>query len=218
MSIHVRGEVKDLNEFETLFYDYQNKKVKPRCRQWTPVKSEWVNFKCGFQSYKRTPQKHVLLLHGPPRTGKTCMALAFANSANCDLYVMPRFQADQNGEWLDEKPAVLLWGEFDLVHNLNVTDNAFTAVVRSILDGYRLTNFVMFLTTNYPEKLCPITVALGRVDSRLEIGWATEKMKLDALAEHPESPYTMSDFEGQMTMTGGSSFLGLKKAPVKIRD
>lgn len=176
-----------------------------------------------FASYKFRPHKHVVLLSGPPGTGKTCTAAMMARHFKANLYCLPPPFKGTKKVWSEDDdnnvptsfvdtlstlifgivtPAVILWDEFDLVHSSGEDeDKPFISLVRSFLNGELIKNIVVILTTNNPDRLCPIMTRPGRVDTHLKIGLASSEIMQRAAHDYerpdmkiPTEPMAMSEF------------------------
>jgi mitochondrial chaperone BCS1 len=130
------------------------------------------------------PYRRGYLLHGPPGTGKTTLVLAAAGELKLSVAVLTlsnRLMSDESLRALvDALPAatILLIEDVDCVLKEKRETNDVTRVTLSgllnALDGVSSREGrVLFLTTNHPERLDPALVRPGRVDRKVELGYAT---------------------------------------------
>ena len=130
------------------------------------------------------PYRRGYLLHGPPGTGKTTLVLALAGELKLSVAVLSlssRLMSDEAlRSLIDALPVatLLLIEDVDCVFKDQRTTNGETGVTLSgllnALDGVSSREGrVLFLTTNHPEKLDPALVRPGRVDRKVELGYAT---------------------------------------------
>lgn len=129
------------------------------------------------------------LLYGPPGTGKTSLVAAIANELGKSLHVINLrndvYSANILSEIFDRfsgdivvvediDPDLLGYGEKptflpDKTPGFNFSD------ILNCLDGLvSVNNRYIVFTTNYPEKLPIDLIRPGRIDLKLEIGYATK--------------------------------------------
>jgi chaperone BCS1 len=130
------------------------------------------------------PYRRGYLLHGPPGTGKTTLVLALAGELKLSVAVLSlssRLMSDDAlRSMIDALPVatLLLIEDVDCVFKDQRKTTNETGVTLSgllnALDGVSSREGrVLFLTTNHPEKLDPALVRPGRVDRKVELGYAT---------------------------------------------
>jgi mitochondrial chaperone BCS1 len=130
------------------------------------------------------PYRRGYLLYGPPGTGKTTLVLALAGELKLSVAVLSlsnRFMSDDSLRALiNELPVatVILIEDVDCVFKERRTTTTDTGVTLSgllnALDGVSSREGrVLFLTTNHPERLDPALIRPGRVDRKIELGYAT---------------------------------------------
>src|SRR6516162_2104500 len=130
------------------------------------------------------PYRRGYLLHGPPGTGKTTLVLALAGELKLSVAVLSlssRLMSDEAlRSMIDALPVatLLLIEDVDCVFKDQRNTTSETGVTLSgllnALDGVSSREGrVLFLTTNHPEKLDPALVRPGRVDRKVELGYAT---------------------------------------------
>ena len=130
------------------------------------------------------PYRRGYLLHGPPGTGKTTLVLALAGELNipvATLNLSNRLMSDESLRALiDGLPAaaLLLIEDIDCAfkdwRNTAAAAGVTLSGLLNALDGVSSRNGrVLFLTTNHPERLDPALLRPGRVDRKIELGYAT---------------------------------------------
>ncbi len=129
------------------------------------------------------PYRRGYLLHGPPGTGKTTLVLALAGELKlpvATLNLSNRLLTDESLRALiDSLPAaaLLLVEDIDCAFKDWRSTAAASGVTLSgllnALDGVSSRDGrVLFLTTNHPERLDPALLRPGRVDRKIELGFA----------------------------------------------
>ena len=130
------------------------------------------------------PYRRGYLLHGPPGTGKTTMVLALAGELKLSVAALSLSSKLMSDEALralvDALPVatLLLIEDVDCVFKEERLTDTHTGVTLSgllnALDGVSSRDGrVLFLTTNHPERLDPALIRPGRVDRKVELGFAT---------------------------------------------
>lgn len=129
------------------------------------------------------PWRRGYLLYGPPGTGKTSLVTALASELHlnvCTLSLASPIVTDEKIHTLlaaVPQRSVLLIEDVDAF--FRERDAAHTQVRLSFsgflnaLDGVATQEgTVLFMTTNHLERLDPALIRAGRIDSRIELGWA----------------------------------------------
>ncbi len=130
------------------------------------------------------PYRRGYLLHGPPGTGKTTTVLALAGELKLSLAVLSlsnRLMGDESLlATVNALPAatILLIEDVDCVFKNPRTTESNVGVTLSgllnALDGVSSRDGrILFMTTNHPERLDPALLRPGRVDRKIELGFAT---------------------------------------------
>jgi chaperone BCS1 len=130
------------------------------------------------------PHRRGYLLHGPPGNGKTTLVLAAAGELSLSVAVLSLsnrlLSDDALRSLVDALPpaTLLLIEDVDCVFKTQRTTTEQTGVTLSgllnALDGVSSREGrVLFLTTNYPDRLDPALIRPGRVDRKIELGHAT---------------------------------------------
>jgi mitochondrial chaperone BCS1 len=130
------------------------------------------------------PYRRGYLLYGPPGTGKTTMVLALAGELKLSVAVLSLSNKTMGDEALrslvDDLPSatLLLIEDIDCVFKDHRSTEIHTGVTLSgllnALDGVSSRDGrVLFMTTNHPERLDAALIRPGRVDRKIELGFAT---------------------------------------------
>jgi transitional endoplasmic reticulum ATPase len=148
------------------------------------------------------PPKGVLL-HGPPGTGKTRLAMAVANESDAQFFTIngPEIMGSAYGE--SEKrlrdvfeeaqraaPAIIFIDEIDSIapKRGNVTGEAekrLVAQLLTLMDGlHSRSNLVVIAATNRPEAIDEALRRPGRFDREIVIGVPDEQGRREILAIH----------------------------------
>jgi chaperone BCS1 len=129
------------------------------------------------------PYRRGYLLHGPPGTGKSSLVSALAGHLRRRLYVLnlnsvalsTNGLCDAMGELGPN--AIVLLEDVDVacadVGTMQASKLTFAELLNA-LDGVSAhQGHVVFLTTNHVERLDPALIRPGRIDIRVELGYAT---------------------------------------------
>lgn len=138
------------------------------------------------------PYRRGYLLHGPPGCGKSSLIRALAGALSVDIYVINLSSKVLNDELLAELMrdvpyhSFLLFEDVDSIFQSEVGSESganydlvptcaitFGGLLNAIDGVASQEGRLLFLTTNYPERLHPSLVRPGRIDRRVEIGLCT---------------------------------------------
>lgn len=137
--------------------------------------------------------KHSIFLHGSPGTGKTSLIKALSSHYNRPLYIINMamvsdYNIDELFHNIPSKSMVVM-EDIDCVNNVNVSsrdseqqsndplrdvDGKTTGLslssILNVLDGIKpLDDIIIFMTTNFIEKIDPAILRKGRADDIVEI-------------------------------------------------
>jgi len=145
-----------------------------------------------WYAHRGIPYRRGYLLYGLPGTGKTSLVTALAGELGCHLYVVslssPRMTDEALGSLLtsSEEGSILLLEDVDaaFLKRDRVAGAAggagglsFSGLLNAIDGVAAQEGRMLFMTTNHLERLSEALVRPGRVDVRLQFGWATEWQK-----------------------------------------
>lgn len=145
-----------------------------------------------WYSQRGVPYRRGYLLHGPPGCGKTSYIMALAGKLDYDICQMNLSNAtlsdDRLGYLLNVAPpkSFILLEDIDAAflsrEDIDYSRSAYQGLGRvtlsgilNVLDGVASSEErILFMTTNYPEKLDPALTRPGRVDMKVYIGYASD--------------------------------------------
>ena len=134
------------------------------------------------------PYKSVLMIHGPPGSGKTSTIKAIASSLDCDLYILPITKDMLDTHLVDafsyindqeDKERIIVIEDVDTMFDDRKdgdTENGITLQgLLNCMDGFTCVEGTMlFITANKPEVLDYAMVRSCRIDHKYELGYADE--------------------------------------------
>lgn len=151
-------------------------------------KSEWLDvygfinkFLSEEEKYKKSgfPFRTGILVYGPPGTGKTTLSQVIAtefNLAICTVHLND-VHSDRNLIMYLKKiirPSIILFEDIDCLFNSNRKDQSKVTLsgLLNAIDGVASLNngSIIYMTTNFKEKIDPALIRAGRVDKILEMG------------------------------------------------
>lgn len=139
------------------------------------------------------PYRRGYLLHGPPGCGKTSYIMALAGKLEYDICQMNLSNSALSDERLSyllnvaPRNSIILLEDIDAAflsrEDIDTNRSAYQGLGRvtlsgilNVLDGVASSEErLLFMTTNYPEKLDPALTRPGRVDLKAYIGYATNQ-------------------------------------------
>lgn len=132
--------------------------------------------------------KETVLLYGPPGTGKSTLLRHFAAKYECDIHITtPTFIDNIHfSRFKSDKPNIIILEEIDSQVELCIDEGGKdgTQIISgeefnygefiNWLDGIApLDNVIVFMTTNFKDKLKKSVIRNGRVDRRIEVPYLT---------------------------------------------
>ncbi len=149
------------------------------------------------------PYRRGYLLHGPPGTGKSTLAPVVAGQLGMGIGVISLGDPNLTDYGLrtifDNAPpmTIVIMEDIDCVFRQREAASDKIGVTLSgllnVLDGIgSREGRIIFLTTNHPERLDPALVRPGRIDRKIELGYATagqaSRMFRWFFSDHPLGP------------------------------
>lgn len=144
-----------------------------------------------WYSQRGVPYRRGYLLHGPPGCGKTSYIMALAGKLEYDICQMNLSNSALSDERLSyllnvaPPKSIILLEDVDAAflsrEDLDYNKSAYQGLGRvtlsgilNCLDGVASSEErILFMTTNYPERLDPALTRPGRVDMKVYIGYAS---------------------------------------------
>lgn len=145
-----------------------------------------------WYSQRGVPYRRGYLLHGPPGCGKTSYIMALAGRLEYDICQMNLSNSSLSDErlsyFLNVAPpkSLILLEDIDAAFlsrdDIDFSKPAYQGLGRvtlsgilNVLDGVASSEErILFMTTNYPERLDPALTRPGRVDMKFYIGYASD--------------------------------------------
>lgn len=122
--------------------------------------------------------EETFLLYGPPGTGKSTIVRHFASKYALNIYITNPREAVSNMAPLIDKPSIILLEDIDAYeelldpqyHTSTTSEKYDYSEFINFLDGVvPLKNVIVFMTTNFKEKLLESVIRTGRVDTKLKM-------------------------------------------------
>ena len=194
------GEPRRRREFETVILDKNiAERILHDVREFLDSR-DWY-------SERGVPYRRGYLLHGPPGCGKTSYIMALAGKLEYDICQMnlsnSALSDERLGYLLNVAPrkSIVLLEDIDAAflsrEDIDLNKSAYQGLGRvtlsgilNVLDGVASSEErILFMTTNYPEKLDPALTRPGRVDMKFYIGYATDSQLIRAFDRfYPTEP------------------------------
>lgn len=207
------GEPRKRREFDSVILDRDiSNRILSDVREFLDSR-EWY-------SRRGVPYRRGYLLHGPPGCGKTSYITALAGKLEYDICQMnlsnSALSDDRLCYLLNVTPpnSLILLEDIDAAFlsrdDLDATRSAYQGFGRvtlsgilNVLDGVASAEErILFMTTNYPERLDSALTRPGRVDMKVYIGYATETQLSRAFERfYPECELKGNDFTDTLRKT-----------------
>lgn len=154
--------------------------------------TEFLNSR-DWYSQRGVPYRRGYLLHGPPGCGKTSYITALAGKLGYDICQLNLSNAALSDERINYLLSVTppqvetviedIDAAFLSRDNIDMSKSAYQGLGRvtlsgilNVLDGVASSEErIIFMTSNYPEKLDPALTRPGRVDMKVYIGYASDE-------------------------------------------
>lgn len=151
-----------------------------------------------WYAQRGVPYRRGYLLHGPPGCGKTSYIMALAGKLEYDICQMNLSNSALSDERLSyllnvaPPKSIILLEDIDAAflsrEDIDLNKSAYQGLGRvtlsgilNVLDGVASSEErILFMTTNYPEKLDPALTRPGRVDMKFYIGYASNEQLIRA--------------------------------------
>lgn len=178
------GEPRRRREFESVILDDDiSQKVLSDVQEFLDSRA--------WYSRRGVPYRRGYLLHGPPGCGKTSYIMALAGKLEYDICQMNLSNSALSDERLNYLlnvapiKSIILLEDVDAAflsrEDIDFSKSAYQGLGRvtlsgilNVLDGVSSSEErILFMTTNYPEKLDPALTRPGRVDMKVYIGHAS---------------------------------------------
>lgn len=146
-----------------------------------------------WYSARGIPYKRGYLLHGPPGCGKTSYVMALAGELGYDICQMNLGNSALSDERLNylmnviPPNSIVLLEDIDAAFlnrdDMDPNKSAYRGLgqltlsgILNVLDGVASSeDRILFMTTNYPDRLDPALTRPGRVDMKAYIGFASDE-------------------------------------------
>lgn len=179
------GEPRRIREFDSVILD---KDIAEKILQDV---NEFMNSR-DWYSKRGVPYRRGYLLHGPPGCGKTSYIMALAGCLDYDICQMNLSNSALSDERLSyllnvaPPRSIVLLEDIDAAflsrEDIDLNRSAYQGLGRvtlsgilNVLDGVASSEErILFMTTNYPNKLDPALTRPGRVDMKFYIGYASD--------------------------------------------
>lgn len=161
---------------------------------WDELTGDLDKFYASEERYRQLglPWRRGYMLSGPPGTGKTSAVMALASHYRKDVWMIQLADITADGEFIN----LVSWasGGFLVLEDIDIagathdrgeesakSDRLTLAGLLNGIDGLATPEgIVVFMMSNRPEVLDEALVRDGRVDRRVEIGYAAPQQLIDA--------------------------------------
>lgn len=185
------GEPRRRREFESVILD------KDMAQRILADVNEFLDSR-DWYAQRGVPYRRGYLLHGPPGCGKTSYIMALAGKLEYDICQMNLSNSALSDERLSyllnvaPHKSIILLEDIDAAflsrEDIDLNKSAYQGLGRvtlsgilNVLDGVASSEErILFMTTNYPEKLDPALTRPGRVDMKFYIGYASNEQLVRA--------------------------------------
>lgn len=164
-----------LISFDDISYIQSNEK---KYKYLDIISADYEKFMLKDEFYKKRniAHKRCYLLHGPPGTGKTALIKNFAFKNGMNIYnIVP----DKTTKTEDISRMLKIINRTKAVIILEDVNSLFSkdfditlSGLLNIFDGIGMNDKIIFMTTNYPERLDSSFIRPGRVDFKLKIDYS----------------------------------------------
>lgn len=171
--------------FENITYIQSNKKDN---KYFDIICSDYDKFllKKEFYMKRNLTFKRCYFLYGPPGTGKTSLIQNFAYKYKMSIYNIITTKCtsihDMHYMMKINKNGIIVLEDIDTLF-ANKSDITLSGLL-NIFDSHRMNDKVIFMTTNYPERLAPSFIRPGRVDFKLKIEHCDKSMIYNMITDY----------------------------------
>lgn len=139
------------------------------------LEEDATQFLASHEAYRArgVPWRRGYLLHGPPGTGKTSLALALASEFKLRCFVLPLGSLESDAQLMERvgrmgENSMLVFEDIDRMDAKKVSMSGILNVIDGIAS--RPAGSILVMTTNNRSELDPALVRPGRIDVEIEMG------------------------------------------------
>lgn len=187
------------------FYGQQKQLIDPEIySRINTIMDRFTNEPDWYERVGR-PQRETFMLYGPPGTGKTNLIRHFASKYGINLIIASPYQSISGinmllNATLKGRNTIVLFEDIDGYSFLNTepkvedrygrnTDKGDYSVFLNFLDGVKpLKNVVVFMTTNFIDKIQDAIYRPGRVNHKIELSYPSFETVLNAIGFEEGDP------------------------------